>query len=128
MSRQEILSDIEATLGIVPGFMGGMSDMNLEHSWGFLKDFLMVDTALSAKTKALIGIGASATFRCDYWIPFLTGLAQLSGASPEEIDEAITVASGVARDSVYLNGVAYDHGTFMNELAQVAEHAQSNGS
>ncbi len=66
MSRQEILSDIEATLGIVPGFMGGMSDMNLEHSWGFLKDFLMVDTALSDKTKALIGIGASATFRCDY--------------------------------------------------------------
>tara|TARA_B100001013_G_scaffold299073_1_gene200119 strand:+ start:67 stop:252 length:186 start_codon:yes stop_codon:yes gene_type:complete len=60
-------------------------------------------------------------------VPFLTGLAQLSGASPEEIDEAITVASGVARDSVYLNGVGYDHSTFMDELAQVAEHAQSNG-
>ena len=38
------------------------------------------------------------------------------------------VASGVARDSVYLTGVAYDHGTFMNELAKVAEHAQSGGS
>ena len=58
-------------------------------------------------------------------MPFLTGLAQRGGASDEEIAEAITVASGVARDSVYLNGIAYDHETFMGELAQVAEHAQS---
>ena len=61
----------------------------------------------------------------------MTGLAQLSGASDQEIQEiqeAIVVASGVARDSVYLTGVAYDHGIFMNELAKVAEHAQSGGS
>ncbi|MDP6526784.1 MAG: hypothetical protein QGH15_21495 [Kiritimatiellia bacterium] len=66
MSRQDVLSDVEATLGIVPGFMDSMPDMTLEHFWAFLKDFVMVDSALSAKTKALIGIGASATFRCDY--------------------------------------------------------------
>ena len=53
-------------------------------------------------------------------MPFLTGLAQLGGASDEEIAEAIAVASGVARDSVYLNGISYDHGQFMDELAQVA--------
>ena len=58
-------------------------------------------------------------------MPFLTGLAQLGGASDEEIAEAIAVASGVARDSVYLNGISYDHGQFMDELAQGAEHAQS---
>ncbi|MQG00689.1 MAG: carboxymuconolactone decarboxylase family protein [SAR202 cluster bacterium] len=125
MARQEILNDIEATLGIVPGFMEGMADMILEHTWSFLKDFLMIDTALSAKTKALIGIGSASTLRCDYWVPFLAGLAQLGGASDEEIAEAITVASGVARDSVYLNGIAYDQATFMGELAQVAEHVQS---
>ena len=66
MARQDIITDIEATLGIVPGFMDGMGDMILEHTWSFLKDFLMVDTALSSKTKALIGIGAASTFRCDY--------------------------------------------------------------
>ena len=58
----------------------------------------------------------------------MTGLAQLSGATDQEMQEAIVVASGVARDSVYLTGVAYDHGIFMNELAKVAEHAQSGGS
>ena len=58
-------------------------------------------------------------------MPFLTGLAQLRGASNEEIAEAIAVASGIAKDSLYLNGISYDHETFMGELAQVAEHAQS---
>ena len=27
MARQDIINDIEATLGIVPGFMDGMGDM-----------------------------------------------------------------------------------------------------
>ena len=58
-------------------------------------------------------------------MPSLTELAQLGGVSDEEIAEAIAVASGVARDSVYLNGIAYYHATFMGELRQVAEHAQS---
>ena len=84
----------------------------------------MIDTVLFAKAKALIGIGSASTFRCDYWVPSLTELAQLGGVSDEEIADAIAVASGVARDSVYLNGIAYDNVTFMWELAQVAEHAQ----
>ena len=66
MLRQDVLRGIESTLEIVPGFMDGMPDMVLEHTWAFLKDLLMVDTALSAKNKALIGIGAASTFRCDY--------------------------------------------------------------
>ena len=51
MPRQDVLSDIESTFGIVPGFMDGMLDMVLEHTWAFLKDFLKVDTVLSAKTR-----------------------------------------------------------------------------
>ena len=46
-------------------------------------------------------------------MPSLTELAQLGGVSDEEIADAIAVASGVARDSVYLNGIAYDNVTFM---------------
>ena len=53
MLRQDVLSDIESTLGIVPGFMDGMPNMVLEHTWAFLKDFLKVDTVLSAKNKTI---------------------------------------------------------------------------
>lgn len=57
MLRQDVLRNIDSTLGNVPGFMDGMPDMVLEDTWAFLKDFLKVDTVLSAKNKALIGIG-----------------------------------------------------------------------
>gem|GEM_PF-928457 len=59
MLRQDVLRNIDSTLGNVPGFMDGMLDMVLEHTWAFLKDFLKVDTVLSAKNKALIGIGVA---------------------------------------------------------------------
>lgn len=52
----------------------------------------------------------------------MTGLAQLSGATEDEIQEAVLVASGVGRDSLYLAGINYDHGQFMRELQQIAEH------
>ena len=39
MARQDIINDIEATLGIVPGFMDGMGDMILEHTWSFFERF-----------------------------------------------------------------------------------------
>ena len=59
----------------------------------------------------------------------MTGLAQLSGASEDEIQEAVTVAAGVGRDSIYLNGISYDQGQFMNEPQQIAEHlGKASGS
>lgn len=52
MLRQDVLSDIESTLGIVPGFMDGMPNMVLEHTWAFLKDFLK-DKASEESTVAV---------------------------------------------------------------------------
>ena len=57
----------------------------------------------------------------------MTGLAQLSGATDDEIQEAVIVASGVGRDSLYLSGMSYDHDKFMSELQQIAEHVQKAG-
>ena len=59
----------------------------------------------------------------------MTGLAQLSGASQDEIQEAVLVAAGVGRDSIYLNGIALDLDQFMNELQQIAAHlGKASGS
>ncbi len=121
MSRQETLADIRQTLGIVPGFLEQLPDQDLEADWSTMKG-LMMDTALPVKTKALVGIGAAAALRCHYCVPFMTGLAQLSGATDQEIQEANLVAKAVGGHSVYLNGVNYDHDVFMKELQQIAEH------
>ena len=66
MPRQDILNDIQATLGIVPGWLGDMPDRALEDEWNTMKGFVLVDTALPVKTKALIGLGAAAALRCHY--------------------------------------------------------------
>lgn len=34
------------------------------------------------------------------------------------------VASFVAKDSVYINGISYDRDKFMKELQQIANHVQ----
>ncbi len=66
MSREEILNDIKATLGIVPGWLEGMPDQALHDEWSALKGFVLTDTALPVKTKALIGLSAAAALRCHY--------------------------------------------------------------
>ncbi|MFQ5880127.1 MAG: hypothetical protein ACE5IZ_08150 [Dehalococcoidia bacterium] len=66
MARQETLTDIRQTLGIVPGWLEGLPDQELEREWGTQKGFMMADTALPVKTKALAGIAAAAATRCRY--------------------------------------------------------------
>ena len=66
MSREDVLNAVRATLGIVPGWLEGMPDQALQDEWSALKGFVLVDTTLPVKTKALIGLGAAAALRCRY--------------------------------------------------------------
>jgi len=61
-------------------------------------------------------------------VPFFTGLAQLSGCSQHEIQEAQQVASIVGRDSVYLAGIDYDVEQFKRELEQMARYIQKKAA
>lgn len=66
MSRQDVLNDMRATLGIVPGWWEGLPDDALEMEWKTAKGFIMADTALPVKTKALAGLAAASAMRCAY--------------------------------------------------------------
>ena len=61
-------------------------------------------------------------------MPLHTGLAHLSGATEDEVQEAVSIASSVGRESLYLNGIDYDHGRFMRELQQIADHVSKAAS
>jgi alkylhydroperoxidase/carboxymuconolactone decarboxylase family protein YurZ len=65
MTRQEILDQISQTLGGVPGWLDGLPDSQLEHQWG-LTAWLLSDSKLSARDKALVAFGAAAAARCQY--------------------------------------------------------------
>ncbi|MBI3911359.1 MAG: hypothetical protein HY320_10560 [Armatimonadetes bacterium] len=65
MTRQEILDQITQTLGSVPGWLAGMSDMELEHQWGMIT-WVLSDTAMPSRDKALVAFGAAAAVHCPY--------------------------------------------------------------
>ena len=65
MTRQEILDQITQTLGSVPGWLGGLPDPQLEHQWGLIS-WVLSDSALSARDKALVAFGAAAAVHCPY--------------------------------------------------------------
>ena len=64
-SRNEILNQITSTLGGVPGWLEGMPDPQLEHQWGMLT-WVLGDSKLTARDKALVSFGAAAAAHCPY--------------------------------------------------------------
>jgi AhpD family alkylhydroperoxidase len=76
---------------------------------------VFADGALSAKTKQLIAVAVAHATQCPYCIDGHTKLARRSGASPEEIMEAIWVAIEMRA------GAAYAHSAIaMHALAETS--------
>jgi hypothetical protein len=65
MARQDILNEIEQTLGTAPEWLAGIPDPQLEHQWGLIR-WLLSDTQLSSRDKALVAYGAAAAVHCPY--------------------------------------------------------------
>lgn len=65
MTRGKIAEEIAAQLGQVPGWMAAMPDQVLEQYWTTTK-WLLADTALSARDKALVAFGAASALHCEY--------------------------------------------------------------
>ena len=56
---------MEQTFGIVPDFWGGAPDAVLEQMWSSV-GWVLGDTKLLARDKALIAFGAAAALHCEY--------------------------------------------------------------
>jgi hypothetical protein len=65
MARQDALDEIRQTLGDVPGWLAGLPDPQLEYQWGTNR-WVLSDTQLSARDKALVSFGAAAAVHCPY--------------------------------------------------------------
>ena len=65
MARQQILEQAEQNFGLVPDFLREMPDAVLEQYWATL-NWVMSDTKLSARDKALVAFGAASAIHCGY--------------------------------------------------------------
>jgi hypothetical protein len=65
MARKEILDQITQSFGFVPGLMAQMPDAVLEQYWTTLS-WVLADTKLTARDKALVAFGAASALHCGY--------------------------------------------------------------
>jgi AhpD family alkylhydroperoxidase len=103
------LAEAKQMLGTVPAFISLQPDEAIAPFWEQVKTLaLNPNTALSGKTKELIGLGVTAQIPCRYCIYAHTEFAKLNGASERDLREAVATA-GMARElSAMANGQSTD--------------------
>lgn len=65
MTRDEILSTMEESHGIVPAYVREMPEAMLVQFWETTK-WVEGDSALSSRDKMLVGYGAAGAVHCEY--------------------------------------------------------------
>ena len=124
-SKQEVLADIEETLGFVPQWMAQIPDHSIESEWSQMKDWEMSDTAIPSKYKQLMGLAVAANIQCDYCVAFHTEGARLHGATDAEIEETCRMAKMTSGWSSYLTGLQIDLDEFKQDVRQICENRQA---
>lgn len=122
MVSPETQQEIEEMLGQVPSWMEALAEPAGEHSWGLFRDFEAVETELSGREKQLIGVGVAAAINCPYCTYFHKEDARLEGATEDEIEEAVNLASVTQYFSTILHGNEVDVDDFVTETDEIVEH------
>ena len=116
--------DIQATLGMVPGFFKVFPQSGIAGAWAEFKTIqLNPDTKLNGKTKELIGLAVAAQIPCTYCVYFHTAAAKANGATDEEISEAVAMAAISRHWSTVLNGMQVDLAAFKGDTDTVLKLA-----
>src|SRR5262245_49552694 len=102
-------ADIQKTFGFTPGFIKMTPDLVLPGAWMEMKSlWLSPKTALSGKTKELIGLAVASQIPCKYCTYGHTAFARLNGASDAEVGEAVAMSAITRKWSTVLNGLPTD--------------------
>jgi AhpD family alkylhydroperoxidase len=100
--------------------------LDLAGSWAQLRAAeLDPDSALEAKTRALIGVTLAAHIACSPCVHVHVSLAKAYGASGAELAEALAAAGLTRRMGVAFDGVQVDSNEFRTALSEVTSIAAS---
>jgi AhpD family alkylhydroperoxidase len=121
---QETLTDIEDTLGFVPGFMEAVPEDALVHEWPVFKQYTLGESEIPPKYRELMQLAVAATQKCQYCEAFHSGAAELNGATEAEIAETGVLASLTTRWSAMIHAQQYDYDTFVEEVHEIGAFLQ----
>ncbi len=129
MSKYEdILKDIEETLGIVPGYMKALPEDVLIHDWGLYKKYYLGETKIPAKYKEMIGLAIAANIKCPYCQYDHLEAAKMEGTTEEELSELYYLASFTSRWSAMLHAQNYNYEAFKKESEKIKKHLEKKSS
>ena len=117
MTADEVLQDVEKVFGGVPTFVTKIANAALPGFWVLEKGLeLGENTALDAKTKALISLAVASQIPCQYCVWVDTNTLKSLGATDQEIAEAVAMAGLTRFTSTQLYGLQIDMEQFRTEL------------
>lgn len=127
MDAKAAYKDMENTFGFVPEFMKAYPEAGIAGVWNEQKDMRMSPTAtvLSAKIRNLIALGVASQLPSPHGVYIDTEFAtKRDGATPQEISEAVAIASTVRHWSSYINGLRQDEKAFEREVDQIIRNLE----
>jgi AhpD family alkylhydroperoxidase len=120
------VTEMNALLGFAPEFLAKFPEAGRAGAWKQMRDLQMSPkTALSGKTKELIGLAVASQVPCRYCIVAHTELAKLNGATENELREAVAMASVTRNFSTLLNGLQVDEGQFRRDVERLVRGAKA---
>lgn len=118
-SYQDTLTDIEDSVGFVPGFFAAVPEDVLVHEWPVFKQYVLGESVIPPKYREMIEFAVAATQKCQYCETFHGAAAELHGATEEELAETGVLASLTQRWSALIHAQQYDYDTFVDEVHQI---------
>ncbi|HYG75566.1 MAG TPA: carboxymuconolactone decarboxylase family protein [Planctomycetota bacterium] len=128
MTREQVYSEIENTLGLVPAMFKTLPEADVEAEWLAFRHTQCDAGAIDNKNRELIGLALSAVTKCKYCIFFHTEMARLYGASDAEIEEAVRFAKSSVGWSAYISGLQIDFEQFKREVREICDYARRQAS
>ena len=124
---QAVYKEMEQIFGFVPSFVKAFPEEGLPGAWAEMKSLqLNPKTALSGKSKELIGLAVAAQIPCQFCVLFHTEAAKLNGATEREIKEAIAIAAITRHWSTVLNGSQTDPALFKKETQKIVDKVKKD--
>jgi AhpD family alkylhydroperoxidase len=97
--------EIRSTFGMVPTFLKEFPQEGISGAWQEIRDIqLNPTTALTPKTKELIGLAVAAQIPCTYCVYFHKRAAKFNGATAQELNFALAIAADTRKWATFWEG------------------------
>jgi AhpD family alkylhydroperoxidase len=107
--------EVEDAFGKVPDFVKAFPKNAFPGAWKEIKAIEFADGALTVKEKSLIALAVAAQIPCHYCVWADTFTARKSGATEDQIKEAVAVSALERHWSTVFNGMQVDFQQFKKD-------------